>query len=668
MKKLLSIFLTLILIIFQIGTVKVFADTTSEDYLYSVSNSTAVITSYRGSGGDVTIPSNIDGYTVTGIGNYAFHSRASLTSITIPSSVTSIDTGAFGMCTNLKNIIIPNSVTSIADFTFSECTSLTSITIPNSVTSIGSEAFEICTNLKSITIPNSVTSIGSNVFDHCDNLSNITIPNSVTNIGMCAFRSCTGLTSIIIPNSVTNIDYGAFSGCTSLTSITIPNSVTSIGYSQFDRCTNLKSIIIGDSVKSIDAFAFMNCPFNTKIYYHDKVTNFINLERGYITVPYNVVSYNGNGNTGGTAPADGNIYTNGTNATILGNTGNLVKTGYTFAGWNTAADGSGTSYPPDTIVPMNGSDLTLYAEWTALPKCTVTFDSNGGSTVSPISDIIEGTTVTLPPAPTKPGYIFAGWNIAKDGSKVSFTEATPVNTNMTVYAKWIVDPCVTAIKGDFNADNVIDNKDLAILRNVLLSSHKDIKYDINGDNKVNANDYLRLIKMIINQPVTDDTNITSAFIDDNFRNAVYALINKSSSSPILYSDVKNIQNLNIASLGIKDLNGLEYFTSLNSLYCNNNQLTCLNVSKNTSLTTIDCSYNKISGLDLSKNTALTYLDCNNNQLLALDVSKNANLIYLNSSSNKLTDVNVGLNKILTYLDCSTNNISDLDVTKNTALT
>ena len=50
--------------------------------------------------------------------------------------------------------------------------------------------------------------------------------------------------------------------------------------------------------------------------------------------PY-TVTYNGNGNTGGAVPLDGTGYNNGDAVTVLGNTGSLVKTGYTFAGWNT---------------------------------------------------------------------------------------------------------------------------------------------------------------------------------------------------------------------------------------------------------------------------------------------------------------------------------------------
>ena len=78
------------------------------------------------------------------------------------------------------------------------------------------------------------------------------------------------------------------------------------------------------------------------------------------------VTYNGNGNTGGTVPVDGNSpYNSGATVTVLGNTGALVKTGSTFAGWNTAADGSGTSYSPGNTFAIT-ANTTLYAMWTVV--------------------------------------------------------------------------------------------------------------------------------------------------------------------------------------------------------------------------------------------------------------------------------------------------------------
>ena len=61
------------------------------------------------------------------------------------------------------------------------------------------------------------------------------------------------------------------------------------------------------------------------------------------------------------------------------------------------------------------------------------------------------------------------------------------------------------------------------------------------------------------------------------------------------------------------------------LSCFNNQLTSLDVSKNTNLGTLSCSHNQLTSLDVSKNTNLGTLYCFNNQLTELDVSKNTNL-------------------------------------------
>ena len=104
------------------------------------------------------------------------------------------------------------------------------------------------------------------------------------------------------------------------------------------------------------------------------------------------------------------------------------------------------------------------------------------------------------------------------------------------------------------------------------------------------------------------------------------------------------------------------------MYCSNNNLTNLDVSKNTNLTVLHCEYNKLTSLDLSKNTNLTYLDCNRNELTSLNVSKNTNLTYLDCNFNNLTSLDVRENTNLTYLDCFHNNLTSLDVSKNTKLT
>ena len=235
------------------------------DYEYDVlDNGTVEITGYNGSAEKVDIPAEIDGKSVTSIGNYAFSGNSSFTNVTIPNGVTNIGIGAFDNCRKLISISIPNCVTSIGDYAFSSCYGLTRITIPESVKIISEFVFSDCRNLTNIRIPGSVTSICKGAFRGCTSLTSITIPNGVTSIGGSAFDGCTSLTSITIPNSVTRILGDTFRDCSNLTSVTLPESLTYIG-SAFGGCTSLTSITIPNSVTYVDAYAFAGCTSLTEI-------------------------------------------------------------------------------------------------------------------------------------------------------------------------------------------------------------------------------------------------------------------------------------------------------------------------------------------------------------------------------------------------------------------
>ncbi|MEZ4976402.1 MAG: choice-of-anchor D domain-containing protein [Flavobacteriaceae bacterium] len=90
------------------------------------------------------------------------------------------------------------------------------------------------------------------------------------------------------------------------------------------------------------------------------------------------VTYDGNSNTGGSVPTDGNAYNSGDSVTVLGNTGTLVRTGYSFNGWNTASDGSGTSYVGGNTFNIT-ANTTLYAQWLPLEVdwCNLQFPASG---------------------------------------------------------------------------------------------------------------------------------------------------------------------------------------------------------------------------------------------------------------------------------------------------
>ena len=159
------------------------------------------------------------------------------------------------------------------------------------------------------------------------------------------------------------------------------------------------------------------------------------------------VTYNGNTNTSGNAPTDGSSpYVSSSTVTVLGNSGSpvLAKSEFIFAGWNTAADGSGTSYSEGNQFTINANTI-LYAKWT--PTYTVTYDGNsetsGNAPTDASSPYISSSTVTVlgnsgSPVLEKSEFIFAGWNTAADGSGTSYSEGNQftINANTTLYAQW----------------------------------------------------------------------------------------------------------------------------------------------------------------------------------------------------------------------------------------
>ena len=158
------------------------------------------------------------------------------------------------------------------------------------------------------------------------------------------------------------------------------------------------------------------------------------------------------------------------------------------------------------------------------------------------------------------------------------------------------------------------------------------------------------------------------FPDENFRDRVAFYCGKDDGDALSQDELDGVTELYVAYANIKDLTGIELFPYLEKLDCKNNNLTRLDVSKNTKLTKLYCEFNQLTSLDLSKNTALTELNCQVNQLTSLDLSKNTALTKLDCALNPLTSLDVSNNTALTYLDCNYNQLTSLDLSKNTALT
>ena len=212
----------------------------SGDFTYYLDNDgTASIAGWDGTDTDVEIPSELDGYLVTSVGDEAF-SFCGIKSVKLPDSIKAVGEKAFADCVLLKSVEIPESVTTIKEYAFWDCCDLESITLPNSISIIEANTFRM-TNLRSIEIPNSVLSIEEQAFYNCNRLESVKIANSVESVGEESFGKCYRLTKIEIPKSVKEIGKDAFIECNRLSMIVEKDSYAEqyaeengITYSYFD--------------------------------------------------------------------------------------------------------------------------------------------------------------------------------------------------------------------------------------------------------------------------------------------------------------------------------------------------------------------------------------------------------------------------------------------------
>ena len=152
----------------------------------------------------------------------------------------------------------------------------------------------------------------------------------------------------------------------------------------------------------------------------------------------------------------------------------LARAGHRFAGWNTAADGSGNAYDDKDVVIDDlaeaGGAATLYARWEAVPEppepaaYEVRFDANGGTGTMAAYVATEGTAFRLKPCSfAREGYAFEGWNTAADGSGDAFRDReailpgdlAPEGGAVTLHAQWAevprpVEPASCTIRFDAN--------------------------------------------------------------------------------------------------------------------------------------------------------------------------------------------------------------------------
>jgi hypothetical protein len=240
---------------------------------------------------------------------------------------------------------------------------------------------------------------------------------------------------------------------------------------------------------------------------------------------------------------------------------------------------------------------------------------------------------------------------------------------------------ITGLSGLENLNSV--KGDLDILHNTALT-HFCTLYDLmdigglTGTYSVTGNAYNPAQQEIIdNGPCNLSVNIP----DTNFEQSLIDLgidsddkINKQ----ILRSDAEGVILLNLSNptensnlpnveAKIADLTGIEAFVDLQTLLCNDNLLTSLNLSQHNYLNTLQCRSNQLTGLDVSANHGLVNLSCEHNQISELDIGQNSALASIDCSYNLLSELDVSNNPSLTRIFCAGNQLSALDVSNNIAL-
>ena len=158
---------------------------------------------------------------------------------------------------------------------------------------------------------------------------------------------------------------------------------------------------------------------------------------------------------------------------------------------------------------------------------------------------------------------------------------------------------------------------------------------------------------------SDPTDIAinaTNFPDANFRSFVSSNYDTDKNGYLSTTEIAAVPGIKVESKNIANLKGIEFFTGAQYLYCQDNQLTSLDVSKNTKLMMLFCYDNRLTKLDVSKNTKLKTLNFQRNQVASIDLSKNTALTGLYCNNNKLTALDVSKSPNLTTLYCHSNQI------------
>ena len=306
---------------------------------------------------------------------------------------------------------------------------------------------------------------------------------------------------------------------------------------------------------------------------------------------------------------------------------------------------------------------------------TVEVDGHGTAGASPAFAKTD-ETVTLTAIPDT-GYAFKTWEVIRGGVAITndtfIMPAKPVTVKAVFQGKTAA-PVISPNGGSFNDTET-----------VTLTCDTEgawIYYTINGvkshyRDPFTLTESANITAWAEKMGKADSDIVTAAFIkivdgvavdtfnfpDKNFRDVVKTF-DTDDNNILSDTEIAAVKEIDCKGRAITNLKGIEYFTALEYLYCCDNELTELDLRRNTKLKELNCSTNRLTVLDLSQNPKLKRVICSDNALTALDLSHNPELEDVNCSDNALTALNLSSNSKLTNLNAS-GNIREITLTGNT---
>ncbi|GHV65378.1 hypothetical protein FACS1894199_05900 [Bacteroidia bacterium] len=342
----------------------------------------------------------------------------------------------------IQTVVVKEGVSSLGNYTFSGCKTLTSISLPTSLTRMGDEALSMCEKLSSLTLPANLKAIGNYAFAECIGLTSVTVLNPVpakinesvfVDISpTCKFYTTTD--AYRTANGWANFEFGLLVTFDALGGTPTPEQ------QKLPVGENIKEPSVVPNRPGFTFQGWFNRGSKFTFNYPVSTTNSLTLTAQWkvitFTVTYVVNTDEGEKRLASTySKAPNDVYYTVETATFPLEV--PVRGGYSFGGWYTNEDLSGT---PITTVPKGSTgNKTFYAKWEPV-KYNSTYNLGGGKGVAANSTYSLSDSPIALPAPTKNGYTFEGWYETGDFSTLKVANIPSASSgNKNFHAKWSLD-------------------------------------------------------------------------------------------------------------------------------------------------------------------------------------------------------------------------------------